>query len=602
MNNKYTKTILRPQEENCQYGFVDKNGNWIINPIYEDVDVFREEVCWVKLKDKWGLIDRNGEFLIHPRFDGAREFNEGLANVKIANKWGVVDKEGNIIIRPEFDYIDSFKNGVAYIKNQGKYGFVFLDGNRIIPAEFDDVRGFSEGLAAVMTDGRWGYIDTAGKMAIDPEYISAGKFRNGKAFVEREEEGGFIDKNGNVVGKFQEKEYDDKWSYEDEPWYDRGIRTLHGFIDKKGKYIIKPKFRSASTFNNGLATVKIDRKWGLIDKTGAYVIEPKYEFLKLETEELYKVRLNGKEYFIDKDDNQVTFDEPSYPARSFEEPVSKVFETFIIDEKYGVKDKDGKIIIQPKYDYLFYDNNEDIFIIRKGDKWGILDSKGGIIIKPKYETLRFSEGLAAVKVKGKWGFIDKTGDMVIQPRFDKAEEFENGQAHIKLNGKLGIIDKKGEYIVKPVFSNLGSRFENGYIRVAVPKHDNLFIDLWGVMNDKGVYVVSPEYEYIMRSVNEEMARVRKGEDFGFADCRSGNRIAPVFDYVWDFSNGLAHIRLTENQIENGVLTKSIYTESRDKGLAYNQKIYDNWEEKPMKKTNEKKPIVTIPDLFADENI
>ena len=30
-----TKIILRPQEENGQFGFVDKNGNRIINPKYD---------------------------------------------------------------------------------------------------------------------------------------------------------------------------------------------------------------------------------------------------------------------------------------------------------------------------------------------------------------------------------------------------------------------------------------------------------------------------------------------------------------------------------------------------------------------------------------
>lgn len=595
------KIILSPRSEGDKKGFTDGNGNWIIHPQYEEVDVFREDVCWVKLNDKWGLIDRKGEFLITPRFDDAREFDQGLANVKIGPNWGVTDKSGNIRIRPEFDFIDSFRNGIAYVKKNGKYGFVFLDDNRIIPAVFDDVRGFSEGMAAVKTDGGWGYIDRTGKMIISPQYFKAGKFRNGKAFVEIEESGGFIDKNGNAIDEFEEKYHEDKWSYEDEPWFDRGIRTLHGFIDKKGDYIIKPKFMATSSFDaNGLAAVEIDRKWGVINKSGAYVIEPKYDYLYSEGENIYRVSLHGKEYFIDIDENPVIFDRKPYSSGLYEEPEDQDFETIILDEKYGVKNKVGEIIIKPKYDYLFYDHKEEVFVVRKNYKWGLLDKKGTVLIKPKYETLRFNEGLAPVPVKGRWGFINKNGEMVIQPHFDKAEEFENGYALINLNRKYGIIDKSGNYIIKPLFSNIGKRFENGYLRVAIPENGDSYQDLWGVMDENGKYVVSPEYEYLMPSVNEDMARIMKGESFGFVDCMTGRMITPIYNYVWDFSNGLAHIRLTEGQIEEGISKEPVYGEGKNKSLAFWQKKYDNWEEKRTKNNKKKPALPSLADLFNED--
>jgi hypothetical protein len=56
------------------------------------------------------------------------------------------------------------------------------------------------------------------------------------------------------------------------------INGKEGYIDKKGKVIIKPRFISASNFIHGLAKVQIgydeESRWGYIDKRGRYVWGP----------------------------------------------------------------------------------------------------------------------------------------------------------------------------------------------------------------------------------------------------------------------------------------------------------------------------------------
>lgn len=473
--------ILRPFSDGDKYGFIDGEGTLKIKPQFDEVDVYREGVCWVRLDDKWGLIDTEGKFLIVPRFEEAREFNDGLANVKISGYWGVVNRKGEIIIRPEFDFIDSFKNGVAYIKKNGKYGFVFLKDNRIIAPLYDDIRGFSEGYAAVKVNGLWGYINEEGNMVLEPKFSQAKKFRNGKAYVQIGEKIGTIDKEGRPIGSFHEYEDYYDFNYEDEPWYDRGIRTRHGFIDKNGQFAIKPKFQNALSFNKeGFAIVKIDRKWGIIDVTGTYMIEPRYEDIRRAGDNIYEISQEGKKYFIDINGNKV-------PA-------------------------------------------------------------------PKLKPLDFvipDDCLRAVKIGDKWGFENAEGEIVISPLFDHARDFEDGYAHIQINRKDGIIDKEGKFVIEPLYSNLGRRFENGYLRVEVTG-DEPWIQRWGVVDSKGKVMVPPRYEYVMATISEDMARISKGEKFGFVDCKTEKEISPVFDYVWDFSNGLAHVRLTEKEWEEGL--------------------------------------------------
>ena len=47
-----------------------------------------------------------------------------------------------------------------------------------------------------------------------------------------------------------------------------------GYIDRKGFYVIEPRFDEAKEFDGGLARVKVGTKIGYIDKAGRYVWNP----------------------------------------------------------------------------------------------------------------------------------------------------------------------------------------------------------------------------------------------------------------------------------------------------------------------------------------
>ena len=50
----------------------------------------------------------------------------------------------------------------------------------------------------------------------------------------------------------------------------------YGFVDKKGRFVIKPTFESLSDFHDGLAAA-LQGKWGFINKKGEFVIQPQYD-------------------------------------------------------------------------------------------------------------------------------------------------------------------------------------------------------------------------------------------------------------------------------------------------------------------------------------
>jgi WG containing repeat len=66
---------------------------------------FSEGLARVSQGDKFGFINKNGELVIECKYEDAKNFSNGLAAVKINGLWGFIDNGGNLVIQPRFDGI-----------------------------------------------------------------------------------------------------------------------------------------------------------------------------------------------------------------------------------------------------------------------------------------------------------------------------------------------------------------------------------------------------------------------------------------------------------------------------------------------------------------
>jgi len=99
---------------------------WIGQP-YEDARPFSSEgYAAVKRNEKWGFIDTNGNEIIEFIFDDALSFGQHLAAVKQGDFWGYVGRSGTIVIEPVFLEAKSFSNGSAPVLTQRGWQFITL--------------------------------------------------------------------------------------------------------------------------------------------------------------------------------------------------------------------------------------------------------------------------------------------------------------------------------------------------------------------------------------------------------------------------------------------------------------------------------------------
>jgi hypothetical protein len=74
---------IQGEDGSLRYGFIDREGNQVIEPRFEFADDFSEGLALVKVEGKYGFIDASGEFVIEPVYSNALGFSEGLAPVMV---------------------------------------------------------------------------------------------------------------------------------------------------------------------------------------------------------------------------------------------------------------------------------------------------------------------------------------------------------------------------------------------------------------------------------------------------------------------------------------------------------------------------------------
>lgn len=312
------------------------------------------------------------------------------------------------------------------------------------------------------------------------------------------------------------------------------LNGKYGFIDKTGIEVIPLKYDDAISFQNGLAHVRLNGKHGFINKTAQVIIPFIYTNAESFSEDLAKVAKNGKWGFIDKLGQEIIpfiYED----GNSFSEGLALVE----LNGKHGFINKSGNEVIPFIYQ-LAYSFSQGLARVLKNNKWGVIDKRGQEVIPFIYSDVdSFSESLAKCLKNGKYGFLDKTGQEIIPFIYDYANSFSEGLAKVQKNGKCGFIDKLGHEIIPFIYENTGS-FTEGLAMAQLNAKGK-----WGYIDKIGNEVI-PFIFYEPSLFSEGLSKIYENNKYGFID-KTGNVVIPViYDYAHSFEDGLAYVRLNNN--------------------------------------------------------
>lgn len=225
------------------------------------------------------------------------------------------------------------------------------------------------------------------------------------------------------------------------------------------------------------------------------------------------------------------------------------------NNKKGVCDGKGHVIIKPQYDDIFiFDDACHWYKVVKNGKEGYCNHKGKEIIKPIYGYCHFitEEGAFLVweydasigehdSYKYEYfGYVDTIGKIIIPPQKYKIISPSYKKDFLWVDnsyGKTGICNMKGNEIIPTQY-------------VHIELYDSCFVcdfEYKGLEHDvyslDGVKLLTLNYYTEVYRISEGLCRVKRGDgEYGYVNIRTGEEIIPcMYEGASDFKDGVAKV-------------------------------------------------------------
>lgn len=352
---------LMAADQGGLYGFVDKKGNWAIEPQFIFALDFIDGLAYavVETDSGWcvGMIDHTGAWQIEPLYENIYRLGGDGFVVEQEGNIFLLDRQGNPVNGQAYKDFRPMGEGLAAAKWDGAWGFIRLDGTVAIPPQFVAVDWFSHGLAnvsVIQPDGKekWGYINTEGDFIIPPQYDLAAPFHGGVA----------------VVG--EAAEVTDSYI----------VAGRYGLIDQQGKALTELCYDSLDHDANGRILFKKEGLFGYLDDEGREAIPARFQKAAAFSEGLALVEEDGKQFFIDAQGQPVLTDlhtESSYFCQG-----RAVLQAA---DHYYIIDRKGRRVLDEPLDYCFGFHTDGYANFRRDGNWGVMDTQGRVLFEMPLE-------------------------------------------------------------------------------------------------------------------------------------------------------------------------------------------------------------------------
>lgn len=142
--------IGKCETDECKYGIIDKRGEWVVPPVYEEIEDPSEGLYMAVKNGRCGFINAKGEEVISIKYSSALPFSQGIAAVAIDGNWFFIDKEGRQIFINRFQNTSSFKDSLCAVTQDGiSWGYIDMAGNYVIEPKFETAEDFEAGFAVI---------------------------------------------------------------------------------------------------------------------------------------------------------------------------------------------------------------------------------------------------------------------------------------------------------------------------------------------------------------------------------------------------------------------------------------------------------------------
>jgi len=281
--------------------------------------------------EKWGFSDKAGKIMIQPVYDSVGFFNTSSVGLKYLTyayvyqnqKMGVIDTKNKVLLPLQYAHLRNVSNSFHFIatNDKGKSGLVAADNQQVLPFEYDAIDDILNNSYLLKKQNKIGVADASGKIVIPVVYDQivfvdeddrTGKCRwrvNNDRITQYLYTAIYDDPNDEIYMTVPSVTYKDKAaiSYtldENSKDFEEKIpiryesnlfllrkKNLFGFVDVKEKIGFQPKYKHLDYFFNSYnyekgkkhyLIIEENHKKGLVDGYGNQLLKTEYEAIKKE--------------------------------------------------------------------------------------------------------------------------------------------------------------------------------------------------------------------------------------------------------------------------------------------------------------------------------
>lgn len=367
--------------------------------------------------DKYGVINKEGEIVVEPTYINVQipnpskplficmsEYNQELGEYE--NK---VLNENKEQILTTYDRISAisvestdtnvpYEKSVLKYRKDGKYGLIDFEGNEITKPIYDDIRGldYKEGTLLVKQGELYGVININGaemveikydSVSADNYYDSQTKSKNAGFIVsEKTEEGyryGYIDYKGKRILKPEFTKIERVNEIQGDDIYFIAYKNGQAGLMKNNKCLTNYEFESIEyNLSNNLFIAQRNSKKGVMNTNGDIIVNTEYDELSFGGEYINAIK-NDELTILDVNGNEIQNSDIVSLTKTKD---SNYYIAIDKDNLYTVLDQNKNNLLNNKYDYIEYLGNSH-FIVSKDRESGIIDSNDNVLLDIKYNSV-----------------------------------------------------------------------------------------------------------------------------------------------------------------------------------------------------------------------
>ncbi|MBG6165804.1 hypothetical protein IWQ54_005494 [Labrenzia sp. EL_195] len=304
-----------------------------------------------------------------------------------------------------------------------------------------------------------------------------------------------------------------------------GTFDLCGYIEQQSEELRIPyTYQDVGVFQDGLAAVKIDGKYGYIDRTGRVVIAPRYDL-----------------------------------AGRFDAGLAEVF----IGKLAGLIDRNGKFVVEPRFGRVYRFTSDTLLATdtprmpnvdmaheidwgptlhqEYTDGFGLYHIEKGWISDKRYYVEKFDESsrgpiwASENELKdAKFGLLRTDGTWQITPRYRSVSQLSNGLAVVRgfpvRDGEpalFGAVDETGELVFPLKFGGIAG-WNGQYASVRKPGEENRY----GLASRDGNLLAGRYFDRVSIPMDGRLPRVLEGNRW--------HSVTPDGELVTDERHGFVH--------------------------------------------------------------